>query len=230
VISLAGKTAIVTGASRGIGRAIALALAREGVRLGLLGRTQPQPPVSGEFVTCDLADPDRIPTIVRQLVERLGEVDYLINNAGAFLETPVTDMKPADWERVMRVNLTAPFLVTREVLPRMIARRQGRIVNISSTAGVQGHLHQSAYCASKHGLLGFARSLAMELKPHNIHVCTLSPGGVDTDLIKGTYLAERLKGQPMIAPDDIAEMVVFLLRQPENIDLPELIVRRFSQK
>jgi len=228
VISLSGKTAIVTGASRGIGLAIARALAREGVRLGLMSRSKPD--IGGEFVACDFAELEQIPAAVRQLVERLGEVDYLINNAGMFLETPVTEMKLADWEHLMRVNLTAPFLVTREVLPRMIARRQGRIVNISSTAGVQGHLHQSAYCASKHGLLGFARSLTMELKPHNIHVYTLSPGGVDTDLIKGTYLAERLKGQPMIAPGDVAEMVVFLLRQPENIDLPELIVRRFNTK
>ncbi|MCU0782857.1 MAG: SDR family oxidoreductase [Verrucomicrobia bacterium] len=228
MIALAGKTAIVTGASRGIGRAIAVALAREGVRLGLLSRSKPD--IGGEFVACDLAELEQIPVAVQRLVERLGEVDYLVNNAGAFLESPVTEMKLADWERLMRVNLTAPFLVTREVLPRMIARRQGRIVNISSTASVQGHLHQSAYCASKHGLLGFGRSLAMELKPHNIHVYTLSPGGVDTDLIKGTYLAERLKGQPMIAPDDIAEMVIFLLRQPENIDLPELIVRRFDTK
>ena len=209
--SLAGKTAIVTGASRGIGLAIARVLARDGVRLGLLSRSKPD--VSGEFVACDLAELDQIPAAVRRLVEILGPVDYLVNNAGMFLETPVAEMDLAGWERVLRVNLTAPFLVTREILPQMIARRQGRIVNIASTSSVQGYLHQSAYCASKHGLLGFARSLAMELKPHNIHVYNLCPGGVDTDLIKGTYLGERLKGQPMIAPGDIAEMVVFLLVQ-----------------
>jgi NAD(P)-dependent dehydrogenase (short-subunit alcohol dehydrogenase family) len=226
VNSLAGQTAIVTGASRGIGLAIARALAREGVRLGLMSRSKPD--VAGEFVACDFAELEQIPAAVRQLVERLGDVDCLVNNAGMFLETSVPEMKLADWERVLRVNLTAPFLVTREVLPRMIARRQGRIVNLSSTSGLQGYLHQSAYCASKHGLLGFARSLAMELKPHNVHVYNLSPGGVDTELIKGTYLGERLKGQPMIAPADIAEMVVFLLRQPENIDLSEIVVRRFD--
>ncbi len=217
---------MVTGASRGIGLAIAKALAREGVRLGLLSRSKPD--IGGEFVACDLAELDQIPAAVRQLVERLGQVDFLINNAGMFLEAPVAEMDPAAWERVLRVNLTAPFLVTREILPQMIARRQGRIVNVASTSSVQGYLHQSAYCASKHGLLGFARSLAMELKPHNIHVYNLCPGGVDTDLIKGTYLGKRLKGQPMIAPGDIAEMAVFLLRQSENIDLSEVIVRRFD--
>lgn len=225
MISLQGKSAIVTGASRGIGLAVARALAREGVRLGLLSRTRPD--VVGEFVACDLAELERIPTALRQLTERLGPADFLINNAGTFHEQAVAETQLADWERVMRVNLTAPFLITREILPQMIARRQGRIINIASTSSVQGYLHQSAYCASKHGLLGLARCLALEAKPHNVHVYTLCPGGVDTDLIKGTHLGERLKGQPMINPDDLAEMVLCLLRQPENIDLPEIVVRRF---
>ncbi len=222
------KTAIVTGASRGIGLAIAKALAREGVRLGLLSRSKPG--IGGEFVACDLADSEKIPGAVRQLVERLGTVDFLINNAGIFLEKPVPEIQLADWERVLRVNVTAPFLITREVLPQMIARRQGRIINIASSAAMQGYLHQSAYSASKHALLGFARSLAMEVKPHGIHVHNLCPGGVDTDFIKSTYLGERLKGQPMINPEDIGEMAMFLLRQPENIDLPEIVVRRFDPK
>ena len=226
--SLKNKTAIVTGASRGIGLAIAKALAREGVRLGLLSRSKPG--IGGEFVPCDLADLDKIPGAVRQLVDRLGSVDFLINNAGIFLEKPVPEIQLADWERSLRVNVTAPFLITREVLPLMIARKKGRIINIASSAAVQGYLHQSAYSASKHALLGFARSLAVEAKPHGIHVYNLCPGGVDTDFIKGTYLGERLKGQPMINPEDIAEMVVFVLQQPENVDMPEIIVRRFDSK
>ena len=227
-VSLKNKTAIVTGASRGIGLAIAKALAREGVRLGLLSRSKPG--IGGEFVACDLADLDKIPGAVRQLVDRLGTVDFLINNAGIFLEKPVPEIQLADWEKVLRVNLTAPFLICREVLPYLIARKKGRIVNIVSSAATQGYLHQSAYSASKHGLLGFARSLAIEARPHGIHVYNLCPGGVDTDFIKGTYLGERLKGQPMINPEDIAEMAVFLLRQPENIDVAELTVRRFDPK
>jgi 3-oxoacyl-[acyl-carrier protein] reductase len=228
VNSLQGKTAIVTGASRGIGLAIVRALAREGLRLGLLSRSRPD--VAGEYVSCDLADTEKIPSCVRQLADRLGPVDFLINNAGTFLEAPVPEIQLADWDRVLRINLTAPFVITRELLPQMIARQQGRIINIASTASSQGYLHQSAYCATKHGLLGFARSLALEAKPHNVHIHTLCPGGVDTDLIKGTYLGERLKGQPMIQPDDIAEMVLFLLHQPENIDVAEIVVRRFDPK
>jgi 3-oxoacyl-[acyl-carrier protein] reductase len=226
VKSLAGKCAIVTGASRGIGLAIARVLAREGVRLGLLSRVRPK--VRGEFVACDFADLQKIPAAIPKLVKRTGPVDYLINNAGTFLERPVAEIELSEWERVQHVNVTAPFLLTRELLPQMIARRQGRIINIASSASVQGYLHQAAYCASKHALLGFSRSLAMEAKPHNVHVHVLCPGGVDTDLIKGTYLGERLKGQPMIKPEDIAEMVLFLLRQPENIDVAEIVIRRFD--
>lgn len=222
--SLGGKGAIVTGASRGIGLAIARALSREGVRLGLLSRSKPDVP--GEFIACDFALPEKLGPAVRQLISKVGIVDFLINNAGTFLERAVPDIELDDWDRVQRVNLTAPFIITREVLPHMISRRSGRIINIASTASTQGYLHQSAYCASKHGLLGFGRSLALEVKPHNIHVHTLCPGGVDTDLIKGTQLGERLKGQPKIRPEDVAEMVLWLLRQPENIDLPEIVVRR----
>ena len=226
--SLQGKTAIVTGVSRGIGLAICRTLQTAGVRLGLLGRQPPPTDVTGLFVACDFANVEQVPAAVRQLIAALGDVDILINNAGTFLEKPVPEIELAGWERVLRVNLTATFLVTRAVLPGMIARQQGRIINVASTASVQGYLHQSAYVASKHGMLGFARALAMEVKPHNIHVHSLCPGGVKTDLIKGTYLGSRLEGQPMIDPSDVAGMVLFLLQQPDNIDLPEVIVRRFD--
>jgi len=226
--SLEGKTAVVTGVSRGIGLAICRALQGAGVRLGLLGRQMPPPDIAGTFVSCDFADVEKVPGAVRQLTTSLGAIDILINNAGTFLEKPVPELALADWERVLRVNLTATFLVTREVLPGMISRRQGRIINIASTASLQGYLHQSAYVASKHAMLGFARALALEVRPHNIHVHSLCPGGVKTDLLQGTYLGRRLEGQPMIDPHDIAAMVLFLLQQPDNIDLPEVIVRRFD--
>ena len=228
--SLRGKAALVTGASRGIGLAIARALAKKGVRLALLSRTKPPRGTRGEFTPCDLANLAEIPVAVAHAVQYLGGCDFLINNAGLFLEKPSGEMSVADWERVLRVNLTAPFVLCRELLPHLRANGGGRIVNIASTASVQGYQHQAAYCASKHGLLGFARSLALETKRDDIHIYNVCPGGVDTDLIRGTELAARLKGQPMIRPADIAELVVFLLKQPTNIDVPELVVRRFSPK
>ncbi|MCX7886215.1 MAG: SDR family oxidoreductase [Verrucomicrobiae bacterium] len=226
--SLEGKTAIVTGASRGIGLAICRALQAAGVRLGMLARRQPPQDVNGIFVGCDFAEVESIPQAVRQIIDGLGVVDVVVNNAGMFLEKSVSETTLEEWERVLRVNLTATFLVTREVLGGMIARRQGRIINIASTASVQGYLHQAAYVASKHAMLGFARAVALEVRPYNIHVHSICPGGVKTDLLEGTCLGRRLQGQPMIQPEDVAAMVLFLLRQPDNVDLPELIVRRFE--
>ncbi|MDE3066420.1 MAG: SDR family oxidoreductase [Verrucomicrobiota bacterium] len=224
--SLRGKTAIVTGASRGIGLAIATVLAREGVKLALISRTPPPPGLDEAFLECDLADPARIPDAVARALGQLGGLDFLVNNAGIFLEKSVPKISLADWEKTLRVNLTAPFLICRQTLPHLAARK-GRIVNIVSSSAMQGYLHQSAYVASKHGLLGFARALALEARPRGVHVYNLCPGGVDTGLLQGTELGARLKGQPMIRPADLAEMVAFLLRQPANVDLPEIAIRRF---
>ena len=229
-LSLKGKSAIITGASRGIGLAIARALQREGAKLALLSRSKPPQSVRGKFIACDLDDLDTIPEAIEAALTHLGRCDFLINNAGMFREKSVSEMTCDEWQEVFRVNVSAPFLICRELVPHMRSNKGGRIVNIGSTASVQGYLNQSAYCASKHALLGFGRALAIETRPHNIHVYTLCPGGVDTDLIKGTYLADRLKGQPMIRPADIAAMALVLLTQPPNIDVPELVVRRYSAK
>jgi len=235
--SLQNKTAIITGAGRGIGQAIAIALAREGVHVSLLARstaelekTHRQINDAGGrscYFECDLSDAQQLEAGFSQSLNKLGGLDILINNAGTFLEKPVDELKLEDWQHVMDVNLTAPYLLSRYAIPELKKRGGGRVINIASTASKQAYLNQSAYVASKHGLLGFARAMAMEVKKDNIHVHTLCPGGVDTELIKGTYLAERLKGQPTINPDNIAEMVVYLLNQPGNIDIPEITMRRF---
>jgi 3-oxoacyl-[acyl-carrier protein] reductase len=104
---------------------------------------------------------------------------------------------------------------------------RGHIVNISSTSGTKGYLYQAAYCAGKHALMGFSRSLALECRPHSIHVTVLCPGGVDTDFIAGTYLSERLEGQTMLEAENVADLVVYVLMQPANVDLPEIVVKRF---
>lgn len=235
---LHGKAAIVTGAGRGIGRSIALALSAQGAAVGLIARSEEElETLAGEirkqggtaFVAAgDLSLTDRIEPAFRQLVDQLQGLDILVNNAGVFLERSLDELDLEAWEQTLRVNLTAPFVLTRLAVPEMRRRGGGRVVNIASTASLQGYLHQSAYCASKHGLLGFARSIAMELKKDNIHLHTVCPGGVDTGLIRGTFLASRLEGQPMIQPDDIASTVLHLITRPANIDLPELVIRRFD--
>lgn len=234
--ALAGKAAIVTGASRGIGRACALALARDGVRVAAIARTEAQLEALTETIAaeggealaivCDVAEPHQIRLAVERCKAQFGAVDILVNNAGIFVEGNVADIALADWERILRVNITAPFLFCQQVLPLMASQGGGKIVNIASTAGTQGYVYQSAYCASKHALIGFSRCLALEAKPRNVHVHILCPGGVRTDFVAGTYLAERLDGQTLLEPEDIARLVLFVVKQPDNVDLPEIIVRR----
>ncbi|MDE0099529.1 MAG: SDR family NAD(P)-dependent oxidoreductase [Truepera sp.] len=231
------RTAIVTGASRGIGRAIALALGGCGMRLGLLARSQERLEEVADEVEalggralvaeCDLGDLSALEVTARRLVERLGSVDLLVNNAGVFHESAVVEQGLDDWEQVLRINLTAPMLLCRLILPLMIAAGGGRIVNIASSSAVQGYAGQAAYSASKHGLLGLARCLALEARPHNIHVHTLCPGGVDTDLIRGTEVGRRFEGQPLMVPQDIADLVLFCISQAGDVDMPEVVLRRF---
>ncbi|MBU6410923.1 MAG: SDR family oxidoreductase [Verrucomicrobia bacterium] len=226
-VSLTGRTAIVTGASRGIGLAIARALEREKMKLALISRSKPPRSVAGKFIACDFSDSAAIPGAVSLALEHLGRLDCVVNNAGVFLEKNAEEISLADWERVLRVNLTAPFLICRQTLPEL-ARRRGRIVNVISSSALQGYRGQAAYSASKHGFLGFARCLAIEGRSLGVHIHSLCPGGVETDLIKGTDLGRRLQGQPMIRAQDLAEIVVFLLKQPPNVDVPEMAIRRFG--
>lgn len=230
---------VVTGASRGIGRATALALAEEGARAALVARSEESLNQLAEeigskggeafAIPFDLGDLDHVPALAETAAEKLGGgIDLLVNNAGAFHESEFATMELADLERIIRVNLNSPFVLTRELLPQL-KEVKGRVINVVSTSAMQGYEHQAAYCASKHGLLGLMRALALEVKKDGVHVHNLCPGGVDTDFIKGTKLGERLAGQTMIAPEDIAQMVVFLMKQPANIDLAEMTIRRFPK-
>ncbi|NOY80559.1 MAG: SDR family oxidoreductase [Kiritimatiellaeota bacterium] len=238
--SLTCNTALVSGAGRGIGRAIALALAREGMRLALTARSRDQLEQTAARIRadtgrnalvlpCDLRKPAEIADLAREVSDAFaGCVDVLVNNAGVFFEAPVEETALEQWDAVFEVNLTAPFLLTRAFLPRMKSRRRGWIVNVASTSALSGYLHQAAYCAAKHGLLGFSRSLALECRPRGVRVHAVCPGGVDTDFIAGSHVAERIKGQAVLEPENIADLVVFLLRQPPNVDYPEVVVKRFQ--
>jgi NADP-dependent 3-hydroxy acid dehydrogenase YdfG len=110
----------------------------------------------------------------------------------------------------------------------MKSQKAGRIIAIASSASTQGFIHQAGYCASKHGLLGFMRCLSIEAKPHHVHVHTICPGGVRTGLLADTYMGERVSRGAIIEPENIADLVLFLIRQPENIDIPEIILKRFA--
>ena len=233
-----GKTAVVTGASRGIGKAIALALGREKMRLALLARSTNQlqevvdeiHAAGGEAlaVPCDLMNSDAVATALKSVFQQFDSLDVLISNAGIFIEKPITEIKIEEWDRVLRTNLTASFLICQGAFLKMKEQKGGRIIAIASSASTQGFIHQAAYCASKHGLLGFTRCLSIEAKPYNVHVHTICPGGVRTDLLKDTYMGERVSQSAIIEPDNIADLVLFLIRQPGNIDIPEINLKRFA--
>jgi NAD(P)-dependent dehydrogenase (short-subunit alcohol dehydrogenase family) len=235
---LGGKTAIVTGASRGIGKNIAIALGRQKMRLALLARSTDKlqevvdeiHAAGGEAIAvpCDLMNSDAVASALKNIYQRFDSLDVLISNAGIFLEKPIAEIEIEEWDRVLRTNLTATFLLCQSAFIKMKDQKSGRIVAIASSASTQGYVDQAAYCASKHGLLGFTRCLSIEARAHNVHVHTICPGGVRTDLIKDTYMGNRVSQGPLIEPDNIADLVLFLIRQPDNIDIPEIILKRFA--
>jgi NAD(P)-dependent dehydrogenase (short-subunit alcohol dehydrogenase family) len=192
--SLAGRRALVTGGGRGIGRAIAVAFARAGARLAIVGRTRESlDAVAKEVVkggaivpiveTMDAADPESVTAAASRVLASLGAVDVLVNNAGIAESAPVARTDLAFWARHMAVNATGPFLLTRAVLPAMLTQRWGRIVNVGSTASLAGAPYIVAYAASKHALLGLTRAVAAETAGTGVTVNAVCPGFVATDLV-----------------------------------------------
>jgi short-subunit dehydrogenase len=184
-VDLRGTGCLVTGASSGIGRATALRLAREGARVVALGRSRPALDevaslTSGTAVAADLTDPQALDRAVREARDALGAIDVLVNNAGEGWAGRFEDMDPADAERLVAVNLLAPIRLTRALLPDMVARRGGAIVNVASVAGHVGVAEESVYAASKWGLIGFSESLRYELRGSGVHVSVVSPGVIAT--------------------------------------------------
>jgi NAD(P)-dependent dehydrogenase (short-subunit alcohol dehydrogenase family) len=192
---LRGRHAIVTGAGRGIGAAIATELARLGARVTLMGRgvaglKRHAEALSRDFgteaaaVPCDVADADVVAAAFASARARFGDAYVLVNNAGQAEGALFTETSPELWSRMLAVNLTGAYLCTREVLPAMLAASDGRVVNVASTAGLRGYGRMAAYCASKHGLVGLTRALAVETAKRGITVNAVCPGYTDTDMAK----------------------------------------------
>ncbi len=191
-MSIKSKVALVTGGGRGIGREIALAFAREGLAVAVAARTLSQVEEAAEAVRAlgakalpvalDVTDARAIPAAVKTVTDALGPVDVLVNNAGIAESAAFMKTDPALWERHLRVNVTGPFLLTREVLPGMLERSWGRVINIASLAGLFGAPYITAYATSKHALVGLTRAVAAEVSGKGVTVNALCPGYVATDL------------------------------------------------
>lgn len=219
--SLKGKTALITGAGRGIGRAAALALAKEGVNIGMLGLTLANlEKVTAEVeeydvnvagAVADVSDLESVQHAVEHITSELGPIDILINNAGTAKFGGFLELDPKEWEKIIQVNLMGTYYVTRAVLPGMIERKTGDIINVSSTAGQKGAPVTSAYSASKFGVLGLTESLMLEVRKHNIRVSALTPSTVATDLAIESNLTD---GNPekVMQPEDLAELMVAQLK------------------
>ncbi|WHY71413.1 3-ketoacyl-ACP reductase [Fictibacillus enclensis] len=219
--TLKGKTALITGAGRGIGRATAIAFAKEGIHVGLLGRTLAnlektaaelkEYGVKVSVAEADVTDYDAVVKAVETLTSDLNQIDILINNAGVAKFGGFLELSPEEWKNIIDVNVMGVYNVTRAVLPEMIERKAGDIINISSSAGQKGAPVTSAYSASKFAVLGLTESLMLEVRKHNIRVSALTPSTVATDLAIETNLTD---GNPekVMQPEDMAEFMVSQLK------------------
>lgn len=234
---LRGTRAVVTGAGRGIGRAIAFAFAREGANVAVCARSRQEiDAVAHEIagaggrataLTVDIRDQAQVDALAADAPERLGgTVDVLVNNAGSYVPNRFLDYTMDQWDDVLSVNVIGTVRVTRAFLPAMLEAGVGRILNMASTAGKWGSLYQSAYNVSKHGIVGLTRCLALETAPYGVRVNALCPGWVDTDLIRPDGLA-RAYGLPvdevvptllqrvpigrMVTPEEVAALAVYVV-------------------
>jgi len=234
---LNGRTALITGASGGIGSCIARRLAQSGVRVALCGRdaeklqnTQDALPEGAEslLLSGDLLDDAFLKDCPARTAERFGGLDILVNCAGMALSQPFAETPISLYDRIMALNARAPYLLMQSSLPYLRQSDRAEIVNITSVCAQKGYPLQSAYAASKHALAGMSKSLAAEVYPIGIRVHLVSPGGVFTDMVR--IARPDLTPEGMILPEDVAEITAFLLEHRTNAVVDQVEVHRAGKE
>jgi NAD(P)-dependent dehydrogenase (short-subunit alcohol dehydrogenase family) len=231
-MSLQGKVALVTGGGRGIGRVIAQRLAKDGARVVVTGRSRAElealaAVIGGVAVVADVSDRAALDAALAEVAARVERVDVLVNNAGVADSAPLQRTSDEMWDRILEINATAPFRISRAFVPQMVKRGWGRVINIASNAGVSGYAYTAAYCASKHALVGLTRALAVDLAPTGVTVNAVCPGWVETQMATDAMdriaratkksaeeAREALAGMSpqkrLISPEEVAHVVAML--------------------
>lgn len=222
---LKGKNAIITGGGRGLGKATALAFAKEGINVAITGRNEDRLKQTVEELTAlgvkatyavfDVVDKPAVHTEIAKVIKFLGGIDILVNNAGISEFGKFVDMPADRWEEILLTNVMGVYNVTREVLPHLIQQNEGDIFNVASTAGLNGNPTTSAYSASKFAVIGLSESLMKEVRKNNIRVCTLTPSTIASDMSIELGLTD---GNPdhILQPEDFAELLVATLKLPRR--------------
>jgi len=220
------KKAIITGGSRGLGKATALAFAKEGVDVAITGRNENRLKetvteleafgVKAMYSVFDVGNYEDVKTNIKYIISTLGGVDILVNNAGIAAVGSFNDMDVSQWSNIIQTNVMGLYYVTKEVLPHLLNKNQGDIINVSSTAGLSGNANISAYSASKFAVIGMSESLMKEVRKNNIRVCTLTPSTIESDMTIALGVANKGSEDSVLQPEDFAALIVAGLKLPRR--------------
>ncbi|MCM3388940.1 SDR family oxidoreductase [Ureibacillus chungkukjangi] len=236
-MELKGKVALVTGGGRGIGRETSLLLASYGADVAVCARSQSECDevvqtikdlygTNAITVICNVGNLDEVKKSVEKVTSELGKIDILINNAGVMSLKPFVETPVEEWQWVQDINVNGPFYLCKEVIPDMIGRKDGIIINIASIWGTKGGPNRSAYITSKHAIIGFTKALGEEMKPYGIRVNAVSPGPVDTKMM--TDIAPDYDKSAWLKPIDIANVIVDLVL-PKSVAVTATTIEAFGK-
>ncbi|SFW57418.1 3-ketoacyl-ACP reductase [Cellulophaga fucicola] len=224
--NIKGQKALITGGSRGLGKATALALAKEGVDIAITGRNKETLEatvteikalgVDATYAVFDVGNQAEVKKGIKSIFDAFGSIDILVNNAGIAAFGSFNDMEADQWAQIMQTNVMGVYYVTKEILPHLIEKNSGDIINISSTAGLNGNANTSAYSASKFAVIGMSESLMKEVRKNNIRVCTLTPSTIASDMSIDLGIATKDSEDSVLQPEDFAELIVAGLKLPRR--------------